>query len=236
MLSLEGLPSRLQMRSVEHHEYECLAGQNLVIRGNIKDNKVYVHPDFRTFHGKAIISFTGENNQIYIDQNCPLEGEISFPNNNGSAFIFGGMPQLTLSAGIYENSQFVWGFESVAFGVRAWVHGGKSMQIGRQCLFSEGIELRTSDHHSIIDLDTRQQINFPKSIEIGRRVWIGPGCFISKGTSIEDGAIIGARSLVRGTVPTCELWAGNPARKLRERVSWLSSHPATESEIAELEF
>lgn len=234
MLSQQGLPSHSQMKLVDPGDYDSLAQQGLSVRGDISSNSVFVHPDFISFNGLAIVSFSGKNNEIYIDQNCPLRGEISFPDNNGRAFIFGGMDELKLSAGVYEGSEFVWGFQSVAFGVRAWAHGGKSIRVGSGCLFSEGVEIRTSDHHSIIDLDTKQQINFPHDVDIGGRVWVGSGCYISQGSSIEDGSIIGARSFVRGAIPTCELWAGHPARKLRDRVSWVSSHPATETEIARL--
>lgn len=236
MLSQQDLPTREQMKLIEPSGYESLAEQGLLIVGETLGNRVYVHPHFQAFPGRATISFTGTNNEVYIDQNCPLHGEISFPDSNASAFIFGGMPQLNLTAGIYEGSRFVWGFESVAFGVRAWVHGGKTMQIGGQCLFSEGIELRTSDHHSIIDLETKKQINFPRDVSVGRKVWVGSGAYIGKGATIEDGAIVGARSLVTGEIPTCELWVGVPAQRVRTNVSWVGGHPASETEVAALNF
>lgn len=105
------------------------------------------------------------------------------------------------------------------------VQGGVTCTIGEGCLFSENITIRCTDHHSIFDLDTGDQINKPAGVTIGRHVWVGQDCAIAKGVTIEDGAIIGARSLVVGHVGRAELWAGSPARRLRERVSWTLPHP-----------
>ena len=53
---------------------------------------------------------------------------------------------------------------------------------------------------------------------IGNDVWIGNGTIIvSDGLSIGDGAVVGAGSVVTGSIPPMEVWAGNPARKIRDR-------------------
>jgi len=54
-------------------------------------------------------------------------------------------------------------------------------------------------------------------IHIGNDVWIGAGTFVLKGVQIDDGAVIGAGSVVTKNVAKCEIWAGNPARKIRDR-------------------
>lgn len=48
-------------------------------------------------------------------------------------------------------------------------------------------------------------------------VWIGIGAIIKAGVSIHNGAVIGAGSVVTHDVPAYEIWAGNPARKIRDR-------------------
>ncbi len=52
-------------------------------------------------------------------------------------------------------------------------------------------------------------------VTIGNNVWIGFDCCVLPGTTIGDGAIIGARSVVSGQVPANSLFAGNPARFIR---------------------
>ena len=52
---------------------------------------------------------------------------------------------------------------------------------------------------------------------IGNDVWIGQNAVILPGTHIGDGAIIGADSVVGGTVEPYTVVAGNPARLIRKR-------------------
>lgn len=52
---------------------------------------------------------------------------------------------------------------------------------------------------------------------IGNDVWIGNNCLIKSGVNIHDGAIIGMGSVVTKDVGPYEIWAGNPARKIRKR-------------------
>ena len=48
-------------------------------------------------------------------------------------------------------------------------------------------------------------------------VWIGHGATIVGGIQIGKGSIIAAGSVVTKDVPPCEIWAGVPAKKIRDR-------------------
>jgi len=52
-------------------------------------------------------------------------------------------------------------------------------------------------------------------VEIGDNVWVGASCVLLPGSRIGDNAVIGAGSVVTGTVPAGELWAGVPARRVK---------------------
>ena len=52
-------------------------------------------------------------------------------------------------------------------------------------------------------------------VRIGDDVFIGANSIILKGVEIGDRSIIGAGSVVSRSVPADEIWAGNPARKIR---------------------
>lgn len=56
-----------------------------------------------------------------------------------------------------------------------------------------------------------------KGIKIGNNCWIGAGSVICDGVTIENGAVIGARAVVVKNVPSYEIHAGNPARKIGVR-------------------
>jgi acetyltransferase-like isoleucine patch superfamily enzyme len=52
---------------------------------------------------------------------------------------------------------------------------------------------------------------------IQRDVWVGYGAIIRRGVTVGDGAIIAAGAVVTKDVPPFEIWAGVPARRVRDR-------------------
>ncbi len=85
-----------------------------------------------------------------------------------------------------------------------------------------GGNVRVFDHnyHS---LDFKKRRNLAEDqpdckrapVVIGNDVFIGTNAMILKGVTIGDRAIIGASSVVSRDVPADEIWAGNPARKVK---------------------
>ncbi len=93
------------------------------------------------------------------------------------------------------------------------------IEIGHDALISWGVTLRDADGHTIYQRG--EVVNQGETfVRLGQHVWIGQGVDILPGTEIGDGAIIGARSLVKGNVPAGSLAAGVPVRVLREDVEW----------------
>lgn len=72
-------------------------------------------------------------------------------------------------------------------------------------------------HH--VTLASESCIGSEHKIILGNRVTIGAHSIVVARSNttlrIGDGAFIGAGSVVLGEVPTGEVWAGNPARKIR---------------------
>lgn len=54
-----------------------------------------------------------------------------------------------------------------------------------------------------------------KAVRICNGAFIGAHCIILKGVTIGEGAVIGAGSVVTKNVPANQIWAGNPAKYIR---------------------
>lgn len=77
-----------------------------------------------------------------------------------------------------------------------------------------------TDFHPINSIDRRNQHSIAdaisKEVVIGKDVWVAANAIILKGVTIGDGAIIGAGSIVTGNIPDKTIYAGNPAKKIKE--------------------
>ena len=96
---------------------------------------------------------------------------------------------------------------------------GHRVRLGADCLVASGADIRNSDGHSVIDREGRR-VNPAGDVEIGRHVWLGLGCQVLKGVTIDEGSVVAARSLVNRDVPARTVVAGTPARVIREDTSW----------------
>lgn len=93
-----------------------------------------------------------------------------------------------------------------------------SLSIGDHCAISWDCQFLDEDFHEISYSGKRLTEN---AIIIGNHVWIGCGVKIYKGTVIPDGCVIAADSIVRGVFQTeSSLIGGNPAKVIKENISW----------------
>jgi len=94
----------------------------------------------------------------------------------------------------------------------------RSISIGNDCLIGTDCKIYDSDFHSVNYL---HRISKPEvlgksyPVKIGNSVFIGTSVIILKGVSIGDRSVIGAGSVLSTSVPADELWAGNPAVRIR---------------------
>lgn len=96
---------------------------------------------------------------------------------------------------------------------------GTDIIIGSECLFSSDVIFRTSDSHSIMDLNGNR-INPASSISICDHVWFGNKTIILKGLCIGSDCIIGTGSVVTKSVPANSIVVGNPASVVKSGVQW----------------
>ena len=96
---------------------------------------------------------------------------------------------------------------------------GAGSDIGDQVMFGPQVRLIANDHRFDDPDHTIRESGYAEKagIRVGNDVWIGAGATILKGVHIGDGSVVGAGAVVTRDVGIREVWAGNPARKIRDR-------------------
>ncbi len=98
-------------------------------------------------------------------------------------------------------------------------------------MFSNSIDIWATDGHTIYDLDSKKIINRQKHpLKIGNKCWIGEGVKIGKNARIPNNSIVGMGAVLTGQfIKEHTIIAGNPAKVVKENVSWsnLSTYVCT---------
>lgn len=110
---------------------------------------------------------------------------------------------------------------------RFCLKGYGTLRIGKYCAIGADVKIITSNHddqlpsmHFVLQSRVAGS-RFPAKIgevRIGHDVWIGDNVVILAGVEIGNGAVIGAGAIVSRPVGAYEIHAGNPARRIRDRL------------------
>jgi len=113
------------------------------------------------------------------------------------------------------------GAETTVEGAYLLVDEAASIDIGRDCMLSTEIIMRTGDKHSILDVASGKRINPSRDIRIADRVWIGRDVTLLKGVVLQSETVVATRSLVSSAFDEGEcVVAGVPARIVKRGVRW----------------
>lgn len=178
----------------------CLIRINSKVIGG-KNNTIYIGDN--VLFQDISIRIVGSNNTIIIDDNCSIGHNCSFWIDGDNHKIEIGK-NTTFNSFVHINAQ----------------ECNTSIIIGNDCMFANNIIIRTSDSHSIYDINTNLRINYAKDVIIGNHVWIAPNSKIFKGVVISDGSIIGSDTLVTKNIPSNVLAVGHPAKIVKENIRW----------------
>ena len=94
----------------------------------------------------------------------------------------------------------------------------KSIRIEDKVYIGGSVKIYDTDFHAL-NMDARVAENTEgigiKPVVIHRGAFIGAHAIILKGVEIGENSVVGAGSVVTKSIPANEIWAGNPARKIR---------------------
>jgi len=155
--------------------------------------------------GRAIIlsdykGYVQEREMLYAEKFLTKRCDRYFLSGNGS---------LNVSLPIYANNKP----ESI------YIDNSADITIGKGLSLSQQVTILTHEHSHDKGVPIGKaeaeciSLTIGEDVQIGARAMILPGC-----KKIGNGAVIGAGAIVTKDIPDYEVWAGNPARKIHDRV------------------
>jgi acetyltransferase-like isoleucine patch superfamily enzyme len=171
----------------------------------------------------VIFDISGNNNSISIGKNSSI--------NNTLFYIRGDNHLIDIGENCYYGQGELWiedndcsliihSQTTVERAHLAVTESFSRLEIHKDCMISNFVEIRTGDSHSIIDLNTNKRINKAENVTIEEHVWIGAHAKILKGVTIKKNSIIGIASIVTNNIPENSIASGVPARVIRTDVTW----------------
>lgn len=101
----------------------------------------------------------------------------------------------------------------------ACTEDGRILKVGNNCMISSYVQVRTGDSHSILVMEGNR-INPAADVTIGDHCWLGEGCHIMKGVTLECDTIVSTGAIVTKSAGPNVLVGGVPAKVLKDNVNW----------------
>lgn len=151
--------------------------------------------------GRLKLEFLGNGNTFTIGKNCQI--------NRGHYRFVG------------DNMHISMGDKTTINGAYILCMEGASVSMGKDCMLSYEIEIRTSDAHSILNSETGERINHAQDVVLGDHVWVGKAALLMPGARISSNSIVGTRALVTGVFDEENVAiVGTPARVVSTNRTW----------------
>ena len=162
-----------------------------------------IHGHFRLTKNENAIIKIGSHFYMSSGRNNPLS-------RNLSSWIYAGK-NATIEIGhhVGVSSSSIWAHEKIQI--------GNYVNIGADTIIIDS-DAHSLDWHLRRNIESDIENKKSKPIIIEDDVLIGTRCIILKGVKIGARSIIGAGSVVTGNIPPDEIWAGNPAKKIKSLI------------------
>ncbi|MEZ5105874.1 MAG: acyltransferase [Draconibacterium sp.] len=153
---------------------------------------------------------------VALGGNCSIDD--NFIMNNGNKGNPIGRPQrctLFVDKGAKLEIGKNVGISSAAIIVHEFIRIGDNVKIGGGvCIYDTDFHSLDPNKRNNIESDFQHKVTRP--VIIGNNVFIGAHSTLLKGVTVGENSIIGACSLVTKNIPANQIWAGNPAKFVKE--------------------
>jgi maltose O-acetyltransferase len=165
----------------------------------------HLRDDFRMARGHLLLTVLGGSvllpgtarKLIYRSAGASMESPPGFK------LVFAGQPEnLTIKDNVYMNQ-------------RVFIEAVGPVVIGSHCAIGMEVMILSS-HHAVDSTGTWDPVASGRPVTIGDRVWIGARAIVLPGATIDSDVIIAAGAVVAGHCESYGVYAGVPARRIRE--------------------
>ena len=215
-----------------------ICGENCNIQNNIAnvsgtDNQIIIGNNVQMYGNDRNATFLiwGEDNKIEIADNCRM--------TNVQFFIRGDHNIIRIhkdcsavytcfhiESDVFIRQNIIEIFDGTTIHgrnekqVEIFLDEGTNVKIGKDCMLSNNVLIRTTDSHSITDL-SGNRLNLAKDVIIGNHCWIGANVTILKGVTIADRNVISACSVCTKSFDgNNTILAGIPAKPVKYDIDW----------------
>jgi len=117
----------------------------------------------------------------------------------------------------FEENNYIQIGNATFIGRNSEFHTSTKILIGNDCMIASQCIFAGVGHEYRKELPINNQPTTVGDITIEDDVWLGIGSKVLQGVVIGKGSVIGAGSLVNKSIPANEVWAGSPARFIKNR-------------------
>lgn len=167
----------------------------------------------------VVVQFKGNNGYVQIEDNCRLS-DLKIIVGEGYKVTIGTSCILKGRLSAIKGNIFIGSNNEVTGVLKCNAAEDKNIRIGNNCLISS-VRIRTSDQHSIINLDTNTRINYGGDVTVGDKVLIFEDVYIGKSVSIGNSSVIATRAVVTKNIPANSIAGGVPAKVIKTGIEWM---------------
>ncbi len=180
------------------------------------------------YAGATLLNVTfdvrGDRNEIVIAPGAFLRGVRFHIRGSGHRVYIGERVRISVRGQIWmedrDGELRIGRGTTLVSGQLAVTEPGSRLIIGEDCMLATEVEIRTGDSHAILDARTGERINPAQDVVLEDHVWVGARAMILKGCTLGRDSIVAAGAVVTRSCPPRCIVAGNPARVVREGVTW----------------
>lgn len=199
-----------------------------------KNNKVYfsrngkLHRAFFMPRGLKVV-FEGNDSVLKIEKPLKFINSVIYLKGPNAEFDVKHSKHKVRDAKFYvgENSKILIGKEVQMKNTGLVIISNNSyiepvvISIGDETYIARDVLIRASDGHTVINAETKEPLNPPRNVTIGKNAWIGSRSVLLKGAKIPNNSIVGACSLVTKSFDEENVViAGQPAKIIKHNITW----------------